>query len=177
MIELSNIRDFVAIFGVIAGFSYYVLTVRATRKNSRIQLVSQLSRDVGTENGVKNHFKLLNMEWESYEDFEKKYGSDTNLESVSIRYSSWNTYNDLGYMLRTGMLDSEDLYNVSATGISVIYQWAKFEHIIREQRKRYNGNAWMKDFEYLAGEMLRIKLREDPSYKVPETFSSYIPDK
>ena len=81
MIELSNIRDFVAIFGVIAGFSYYVLTVRATRKNSRIQLVSQLSRDVGTENGVKNHFKLLNMEWESYEDFEKKYGSDTNLES------------------------------------------------------------------------------------------------
>jgi len=38
MIELSTIRDLVAIFGVIAGFSYYVLTVRATRKNQQQQL-------------------------------------------------------------------------------------------------------------------------------------------
>ena len=177
MIELSVIRDLIAIFGVIAGFSYYVLTVRATRKNSRVQLVSQLSRNVGTENGVKHHFMLLNMDWENYEDFEKKYGSDTNLESVSMRYSNWNTYNDLGYMLRKGMVDSEDLYNISGTGIGVIYQWAKWGSIIREQRRRYNGSAWMKDIEYLAGEMLRIKLREDPSFKVPETFSSYIPDR
>jgi len=38
MIEISVIRDFVAIFGVIAGFSYYVLTVRATRRNQDLQL-------------------------------------------------------------------------------------------------------------------------------------------
>ena len=34
--EISVIREIVAIFGVIAGFSYYVLTVRATRKNQEL---------------------------------------------------------------------------------------------------------------------------------------------
>jgi len=38
MIELSVIRDLVAIFGVIAGFSYYVLTVRNTRKAHELQV-------------------------------------------------------------------------------------------------------------------------------------------
>jgi hypothetical protein len=38
MIEISIIRDLVAIFGVIAGFSYYVLAVRATRKNQELTL-------------------------------------------------------------------------------------------------------------------------------------------
>ncbi len=32
MIELSVARDLVAIFGVIGGFSYYVMTVRNARK-------------------------------------------------------------------------------------------------------------------------------------------------
>jgi len=41
MIELSIIRDLVAIFGVIAGFSYYVLTVRTNQKNQEISLKSQ----------------------------------------------------------------------------------------------------------------------------------------
>ena len=38
MIELSVIRDLVAIFGVIAGFSYYVLTVRNAQRNQQHQL-------------------------------------------------------------------------------------------------------------------------------------------
>jgi hypothetical protein len=32
LVELSTIRDLVAIFGVVAGFSYYVLTVRNAKK-------------------------------------------------------------------------------------------------------------------------------------------------
>ena len=35
MVELSVVRDIVAIFGVIAGFTYYVLTVRNTSKVSQ----------------------------------------------------------------------------------------------------------------------------------------------
>ncbi|TFH03581.1 MAG: hypothetical protein E4H14_16495 [Candidatus Thorarchaeota archaeon] len=41
MIELSTIRDLVAIFGVIAGFSYYVLTVRNNQKNQELALESR----------------------------------------------------------------------------------------------------------------------------------------
>ncbi len=38
MFELSVVRDLVAIFGVIAGFGYYVLTVRNNQENQRQQL-------------------------------------------------------------------------------------------------------------------------------------------
>ncbi len=38
MFELSVVRDLVAIFGVIAGFGYYVLTVRNKQENQRQQL-------------------------------------------------------------------------------------------------------------------------------------------
>jgi hypothetical protein len=35
----------------------------------------------------------------------------------------------------------------------------------------------MQDFELLAKEMLRIKLKKEPSYKIPETFLKYVSDK
>jgi len=54
--------------------------------------------------------------------------------------------------------------------------WNKFENMIREQRKRYLGEDYLADFEFLAREMLRIKISKDPSYKVPETFLRYVPD-
>ena len=41
MIELSVIRDLVAIFGVIAGFSYYVLTVRNAQRTRDLTLKAQ----------------------------------------------------------------------------------------------------------------------------------------
>ena len=39
---LSMIRDIVTIFGVIAGFSYYVMTVRNSTKARKTQLLMQL---------------------------------------------------------------------------------------------------------------------------------------
>ena len=42
MIELSVIRDLVAIFGVIAGFSYYVVTVRNQNRARQAQLFMQI---------------------------------------------------------------------------------------------------------------------------------------
>jgi hypothetical protein len=38
MIEISMVRDLVAIFGVLAGFTYYVLTVRNSQKMQKMQL-------------------------------------------------------------------------------------------------------------------------------------------
>jgi hypothetical protein len=35
----------------------------------------------------------------------------------------------------------------------------------------------MYGFEYLAGEMMKMKLERNPTYKVPETFAKYVPNK
>ena len=66
MFELSIIRDCIAIFGVLAGFSYYVLTVRANQRNMKqtletrqISLIDNIvTRSMG-EQGFRNMFELL----------------------------------------------------------------------------------------------------------------------
>jgi hypothetical protein len=35
----------------------------------------------------------------------------------------------------------------------------------------------MREFEYLAGEMLKVAKKRDPSYVLPETLDRYVPDK
>ena len=68
MIELSVIRDLVAIFGVIAGFSYYVLTVRNANTARKIQLLNS-SSFVNSVEVARISLELLDMQWEDFDDF------------------------------------------------------------------------------------------------------------
>ena len=76
MVELSLIRDFVAIFGVIAGFSYYVLTVRANQRNQqhqletrRAQLYMTLFNTINNQNLWKHVVEIRQYEYTDYDDF------------------------------------------------------------------------------------------------------------
>ena len=102
---------------------YYVMTLRASERNRRIQLVSQMSNDLINLEGYSKYFDLLNMEWRDYDDFEKKYGSDFNVHAASQRFSVWLTFNKLGYMLSKGLVDAEDIYEMG--GMNCIQCWAK----------------------------------------------------
>jgi hypothetical protein len=80
-LTVSMIRDIIAIFGVLAGFTYYVLTVRNTRVNQQQQLETrqaQLFMQIFQEFSSVENFKVLNevmaMEWDDYDDFMSKYG-------------------------------------------------------------------------------------------------------
>lgn len=55
-------------------------------------------------------------------------------------------------------------------GLGVISFRVKYEPIIRELRVRFNGSDWMEGFEYLAGEMMKIKRQKSPGYVVPDAF-------
>ena len=182
MVELSIIRDCIAIFGVLAGFSYYVLTVRANQRNMKqtletrqISLIDNIvTRSMG-EQGFRNMFELLRYEWEDFEDFERKYGSENNVEATAKRFAVWQDYNLIGLMLRKGLVEANDLFDMGVQG--VIFLWEKYQPIIEEERKRYLGNNFLRDFEYLAGEMLKIVQERDASYMIPDTLDKYVPDK
>ena len=92
MMEISIIRDLIACFGVIAGFSYYVLTVRATRKNQQMQLEArkaQLYNQIyswftKTETLVE-YMEMLNWEWTDYGDFERKFMAQIIMSSIMLK--------------------------------------------------------------------------------------------
>ena len=92
MIELGMIRDLVAIFGVIAGFTYYVITVRNQNQTRQAQLFMQLFRDYTAKDRWKEAWTLTSMEWDDYEDFTRKYDSSVNIENFAMRYKEWYFY-------------------------------------------------------------------------------------
>ena len=181
MIELSVIRDLVAIFGVIAGFSYYVLTVRNARRGQRaadearqLESVMRMSSmiDFGS---AKAFIELLNMEWDDYDDFERKYGSDNNPENYAKRLTTWQGIDAIGLAFRRELIDRE-LYLEQSPYWPVVL-WAKFGDVIREIRRRYNQPLSLRHFEYLAEECRRYIQDKGLDASVPDTFFSYVPER
>jgi hypothetical protein len=164
----------------IAAF-YYISTLRNTRKNQELQLETRqaqllhsLHRDYTNFEGNMRNREFMNMEWEDYEDFERKYGSDNNPEAYAQRLTGWFWSNNVGIMLKAGLLDSEMVYD--SFGSSVIIAWKKWESIIKEQRIRYMGENWMEHFEYLIDRMTEVQRRRGVEWNIPETFFRYISD-
>jgi hypothetical protein len=124
---------------------------------------------------MKNIMELLRYEWSDYGDFERKYGSENNPESAAKRFGIWLSMNAVGGMLRNGVLSAEDCYDAGLHGF--LFSWVKYKPIIEEVRRRYWGKDYLKDYEFLSNEMLRVMKEHDPTYSLPETLDKYIPDK
>jgi hypothetical protein len=148
---------------------------KLTLETRRIGIVRDVMKDIQNENGLRTYFELLSYEWENYDDFEKKYGSENNPESAARRFASWSSDNSMGALVRRGIIEVSDVYD--AGGLGIIWTWAKFKPIIEEQRRRYNGLNYLSDFEFLANSLMDYIHRSDPNYRVPETFDKYILDK
>ncbi len=178
MVDLAEVQTayyMVAATGVLAAAAYYVLNMRTTLQTRRISMAQNIVEDTTNVEGMKRYFTLLSYEWSDYEDFETKYGSENNVEAAAFRYATWDRYNSIGAMVRKGVVGVEDVVDAGAIGVT--WQWEKYKPIITESRRRYNGRNWMRDFEFLAVEMLKYIKANDPSYKVPEKFDKYVPDK
>ena len=180
--EIQAAYYMVAATGVLVAAIYYVMTLRATQRNmkttiemQKLQFFTSIYQQIFNEDGYKRYGELMNMEWKDYDDFEKKYGSDYNLENYAKRNTTWNSFNTLGILLRDGIVDIDTLYKMSTEGLSLM--WIKFESVIMEQRRRYNGENFYANWEYLANELRKNKLKREPSYRFPETFIRYVQEK
>jgi hypothetical protein len=163
MIELSTIRDLVAIFGVIAGFSYYVLTVRTSQKNQQMQLETrqsqlfmQLFQYHIDKDRWKDRWMLTEMQWDDYDDFTRKYDSSVNIENFAQRYNQWYFWEGMGLLLSKGLVDKEMIYHLLGGGFGVLSSWDKFGPVIKEMRVQLDQSELLFWFEYLANEMMRI---------------------
>ena len=177
---LQSVSYMAGALGVFIAAIFYVLNLRISQRNMRqtletrkLQFVTSITSQLLSEEGQRRYGELLNMEWKDYDDFEKKYGSDYNLDNYAKRMNVWKFYNTLGMLLREKLIEPEVLYRIN--DINPCLMWSKFKDIIVEQRKRYGGEDAFSDFELLKDEILRVKLSIDPSYKIPEKLMRYVP--
>ena len=146
MIEISMIRDLVAIFGVIAGFSYYVLTVRVNQKNQEIMIKNQeqtlktrnttlFQQTLGTfttnDWGIR-YTQILDINpVSSYEEFIELTNSNPQYAEawrwIFVSLDLWGIY------LKEGVLDINMFAKFNPWWMKRF--WKRYKPIVYEQRK------------------------------------------
>ena len=175
LVEIQAAYYMVAATGVLVAAGYYVLNMRATLQTRQAQLLFSLQKDMTDYQGWLRFREMSYMKWESYEDFENKYGSDSNPSSYAMRVSYWVWCNNLGVMLKRKLIDEGDTYD--SFGAGFIQQWVEWEPIIKEQRRRYMGSNWMEHWEFAANRMRAVQQKRGVIWEPPETRITYVPDK
>ena len=178
---LQSISYIAGALGVCIGGLSFAFNMRASQRNMKqtletrkLQFVTSITNQLNSEEGHRRYTELMNMEWKDYDDFERKYGSDYNLDNAAKRFCVWGTYNTLGMLVREKLVEPELLYPILS---GVLNHWTKFKDVIKEQRKVYSSKDSFSDFEFLYNEIHRVALSRDPSFKIPETLTHYVPDK
>ena len=149
MVELSLIRDLIAIFGVIGGFTYYVMTVQSQRKNQKLNAIHNLLQKHEDRAFAWNWEDVMDWEWEDYEDFREKYMRDHEMSSKFM--TAINFYEGIGFLWKSGVFDL-DYVGARFFGPWCITTYWKFTPIIDEFRERYYSD-WMKNWEELKDEL------------------------
>jgi hypothetical protein len=173
--------------GIIISILYYTSVLRNANKtrelalNAQQQAVetrqAQLFMQIYQEMSSQEHYirsnELLHMEWEDWDDYVRKYGSDNNPEAYALRCSMWYRLNGVGLLVKAGLIDVERVFDLMSE--TILWQWEKWGDIIIMIREKYNNPGYMAGFEFIAEEMVKESESRGYPADVPEGYGSYIP--
>ncbi|MHA2163895.1 MAG: DUF4760 domain-containing protein [Candidatus Thorarchaeota archaeon] len=180
MVDLQTLSVILAALSIVIASTYYISTLRNTRQTRQAQLFMQIYQNFTSTEFNRTQLELMKYEWENYEDFERKYGSDNNVDSYAKRNSHLLWYNGVGLLLQKKLIDPEMVYFTA--GNQALWHWAKFGPVIKEIGRRYNVQDALLHFEYLIDEMMKISDKRGetldyiPLGHIPETFTSHVPE-
>ena len=173
--------------GLLVGIFYYVMTLRNAQKTRelslkaqeqaletrKVQLFMHIYQDMNSTENLRMYNELIKMEWEDWDDFNRKYGSENNPENWVFRYSMWSRLNGVGLLVKAGLIDVDRVYDLMSW--TILWQWEKWEDIISIIRGLYNNPSFMEGFEFIANEVVKESESRGYSAEVPENYLGYVP--
>ncbi len=180
--------------GLLVGIFYYVTTLRNAQKTRELtlqsqeltrkaqeqaletrqaQLFMQIYQEMSSPEFYRIYNELLHMEWEDWDDYYRKYGSDNNPEAFAVRNSLHYRLNGVGLLVKADLIDVDRVYDLMRT--TILWQWNKWEDIILKARELYNVPSYMEGFEFIAEEMVKESESRGVSVEVPESYGGYVP--
>jgi hypothetical protein len=156
MIELSSIRDIVTIFGVIAGFTYYVMTVRHQNSSRKAQLFIEMYRDFKNPDVQRALNDIVFVwEWDNFQDYQEKYGRHSNYDEHEKYQRVYSVYEGLGVLIHRNLIDVKMIDEIMRS--HVLMFWEKIGPIMRELRI-HADNPWIAEWtEHLYHEVKKIE--------------------
>ena len=146
---LQSVSYIAGALGVCVAAFYYVSMIRNIEKSRRRDVVFQ-KLNVNMLDYYKTFFEVMKMvDWDTFEEFEKKYSYWDNHEARAKIQYVLNHYNGLGILIREGIVDADEIYKqYSVSSIVEIYE--KFKPYLDRYKQEY-----MKDFRFLYSETKR----------------------
>ena len=171
--DVSLIRDLVAIAGVIIALTYYILNIRNQRETRQTQLFMGLYETYRSTEFRRTLLRLHTQEWTDFEDFYGKYGQDANPDSWIEWEGVASFFNGIGVLVQRKLINISLVNDLLS--ISVFRCWSFMGPILVEWRKyiekRYGQNYSQESFQgfdYLFNEIVRY--RKQRNLTVPESF-------
>lgn len=116
MVLLQSISYIAAAIGVFSASIYYIMVLKATQRNMKmtletrkLQYITYITQNLQDEEGCRRFAEMMNMDWYDYDEFEKKYGSDFNIENYAKRTTAILSYNMLGSLLRERLVEPDKI--------------------------------------------------------------------
>jgi len=162
LVEIQAAYYMVAATGVLVAAAYYIINMRNQIKVRELETCKYLTNQMTSDPALQTYSILLKkLEWRDHEDFMGKYGY-SNPEMFG-KWASWFFLGDtIGYVVRNRLARSETIYELGGWGF--IRLWERYKDFILSRRGEVYGRDYFAGFEFLAGEMLKIKIRNDASF-------------
>jgi len=165
---LQSLSYVAAAIGVCVAAFNYISMIRNTEKISRRDMVFQ-RLNVNMYQHYKILYDVLNIrDWNTIEEFRSKYSLTANPEAFSKIVYVINHYNCLGILLRDGIVDADEVFQLNppnaAHAIYTMYEpWIVTQRMSLDGKPTYPDNY--KGFEYLYHEIVKrypgmVPLRE-----------------
>ena len=103
---------------------------------------------------LRNQNKTRQRDWKTFDEWEQKYGPDTNPDAWANYLYITRIYNLAGIMLQEKAADPELIFKLFAP-TAIIRVWEQFEKIIIDDRKKSNYYDHYGPFEYIYNEAKR----------------------
>jgi len=174
--NLDSLLSILPALSVVIALVYYTQTLRNANKTQelaqetrRAQLYMQLFLRITSVEFMKRNTEVNLIQFKDFDDFYGRFLSETGDMDLAAKWWSvlWHI-DGLGYMLKENLVDPEIVYNFGGGAAIQLMIWQKWEPIIMEYRKRFHSPDFLKWFEYLIGEMLKMRAQQEQQAPPPE---------
>lgn len=140
---------------------YYINTLRNAQKIQQLQLetrqaqlFTQLYGDFRSAENLRLYGKALQMTWDDFDDFEKKYGLENWEKRVPFTTMALY-YEEIGVLLEEGLIDVNLVIQIIGVTFRLFYE--KFKPIVLEIRVRESSPTYFDKMTYLYNEIKKLR--------------------
>jgi len=159
MVDIQTVSIAIASASVVAGVVYYALQIRHQNRMRQTDLIMRLYSDYRSNEFREALIKVMNLQFEDYEDYVKKYGpwfSDESAHKAMAMVAMY--FEGIGILLYKKLIDISLAYDLFCTPTRLF--WPKMKPVMLGLRREASDPSVFVWFEYLYNEMKKREQRQ-----------------